>query len=77
MDDAPIGQVCRMLSKVVEKSTLQEANDGEYMLSYPSSFIISALERLCVQVFKDQAGAELTVDVFDSGKGGWPHLFDK
>ena len=48
------------------------------MVSHPSSFLISTPEKLCVELFKDQAEAELTVEVFDSSKGGLePHLFDK
>ena len=47
------------------------------MVSYPSSLLISTPEKLCVELFKDQAQAELTVEVFDSRKGGQPHLFDQ
>ena len=47
------------------------------MISYPSSLLISTPEKLCVELFKDQAEAELTVEVFDSRKGGQPHMFDQ
>ena len=47
------------------------------MVSYPSSFLISTPEKLCVELFKDQAKAEFTVEVFDSSKGRQPYLFDK
>ena len=77
MDDAPTEQVFRIFSKTKTKTTLKEARDGEYMVSYPSSLLISTPERLCVELFKDQAEAELTVEVFDSRKGGQPHLFDQ
>ena len=78
MDDAPTEKVFRIFSKNVRKSNFQEAREGEYMVSYPSSLLISTPERLCVELFKDQAEAELTVEVFDSSKGGLePYLFDK
>ena len=77
MDDAPTEQVFRIFSKDVRKIHFQEARDGEFMVSYPSSLLISTSERLCVELFKDQAEAELTVEVFDSRKGGQPHLFDQ
>jgi hypothetical protein len=64
--------------EVDDAPTEQEARDGEFMVSYPSSLLISTPERLCVELFKDQAVAELTVEVFDSSKGGLePHLFYK
>ena len=47
------------------------------MVSYPSSLLISTPERICVELFKVEAEAELVVEVFDSSKGEQPHLFDR
>ena len=53
------------------------AGEGEYMVTYPSSLLLSTPEKLCVELFKEGAGAELSVEVFDSHRGEEPYLFDK
>ena len=78
MDEAPNSKVCEDLRAWKQlKTSLQVAGEGEYMVTYPSSLLLSTPEKLCVELFKEGAGAELSVEVFDSHRGEEPYLFDK